>query len=81
MTKFYEPIEFYIKELDELYGLLNEIDKRMEAVKGRPYYTKDLQSQIIEVRDGCLFRINLTEGWIKELKADMQSPQYKKEEK
>lgn len=61
MKKFLASKSFYLNELDELYKLLNGLDREMA--------TSDLSliSVYNDVRDKCLFRIKLLEGWISEL--------------
>ena len=60
MTKPYESESFYKSELDELYKILNEIDSTIVTY---PSFISSLR----EIRDTCLFRINLVEGWLAEL--------------
>jgi hypothetical protein len=61
MTKFPASEDFYKGELDELYKILNDIDRKME----------DMPSAFISAynntRSICLYRIRLVEGWLSEI--------------
>jgi hypothetical protein len=48
-------------ELEELHKFLNEINKKISV--NDPIFMPVYK----EVRDTCLYRINLLEGWLKEL--------------
>jgi hypothetical protein len=63
MTKFLASEDFYKSELDELYKILNEVDKRIASAG------PEFASAYSEVRATCLYRIGLVEGWLSEIAA------------
>ena len=63
MTKILPSENLCKSELDELYKILNEVDKRIASA------SPEFASAFNEVRDTCLFRIRLVEGWLSEIAA------------